>query len=164
MCFFELFYVFLCFFMFLYVFCFFFVFVFLFVRFSPSLFKLLHLQSKQHIKTEQLKEKHRQTYNKQKSPSRNLRDIYSRSVRGLDILYLCFSCFLYFLLFFEFLCIIYVLYVFLFVNSFVQCFRLVFLSFCIYNRKTHITTEHIQNTSKNNINNNWTNRNIPAGT
>ena len=51
--------------------------------------------------TEQLKETHqhitnkKNTYltNKQKSPSRNLRYIYSRSGRGLDILYFCF-CFL----------------------------------------------------------------------
>ena len=61
-----------------------------------------------------------------KSPSRNLRDIYSRSGRGLDIMYFC--CFS--------VCLRVVLFCFCFF-LFVLCFRLVFLSFCIYNRQTH---------------------------
>ena len=69
----------------------------LFVMFSPSLFELLHLQTKQHIQTEQIQKnlgdnRTTQTYNRNINtlfPSRNLRYIYSRSGPGLDILYLC---------------------------------------------------------------------------
>ena len=75
-------------------------FMFLFM-FSPSLFKLLHLQSKGTYKNIKQKKhntkKLRKTEQKQKSPSQTLRDIdFSRrfvgwqSGRGLDILYFCF--------------------------------------------------------------------------
>ena len=117
--------------------------------FSPSLFKLLHLHSNRHI-YEQKKQQNNskeniKTTEQQKSPSQTLRDIYFsrrfvgwRSGRGLDILYFCFFSF-----FFSFF------YVFFFVFLF-QCFRLVFLSFCIYNRKTHINTLNKQGDQKNN--------------
>ena len=79
---------------FLFKMCFFEYFVFFLQMFSPSLFKLLHLQSNNTYKnrktTEKLEGKHNNIKKKQKSPSRNLRDIYSRSVRGLDIMYFCF--------------------------------------------------------------------------
>ena len=86
------FYVFLRVFMFL---LFFFLFLFLYM-FSPSLFKLLHLQSTNthinHIKqTEQLEGTHKTKHKtKQKSPSQTLRDIYfSRRFVGWK------SCFLF---------------------------------------------------------------------
>ena len=102
-----------CFFHFSYVFCSFFFFIkHIFYMFSPSLFKLLHLQSNKHITTttttninilveniQQHNRKHRNTF----FPSRNLRDIYSRSGPGLDIQYFC--CFVFlegFLLFLVF--------------------------------------------------------------
>ena len=69
---------------------FFLCFFFFIFMLSPSLLKLLHLQSNKHIQkhkdnktTRRQNIKHRQ---KQKSSSRNLRDMYSRSGRGLDIL------------------------------------------------------------------------------
>ena len=43
------------------------------------------------------------------------------------------------------------------------CFRLLVLSFCIYNEQTRIKTEtNTENNSKENINNNRTNRHLPA--
>ena len=106
----------------------------MFSLFSLSLFELLHLQSnKTHIKTEATEKASRKTLtttenaNKSLSPSRNLRDIYSRSGRGLDILYFC-CCLMFF---FELLCFVFCLFFFL-KKKYV---RSVFLSFCIYNRK-----------------------------
>ena len=73
-----------------------------------------------HIK-KNIKKKEKNT-----SPSQTLRDIcFSRSGRGLDIMYFC----VLFMFFFEFLCLCFVYFCLL------VCFRLVFLSFCIYNRK-----------------------------
>ena len=56
---------------------------------------------------------------KKEKEKRNLRDIYSRSGPGLDILYFCFCCVLEAFLFF--LSVVFCL----------LCFRLVFLSFCL---------------------------------
>ena len=76
------------------------LFVFLFVFFvmlSPSLFKFcIYNRNTTHIKTKQnitCFDKNKQNTKKNRNTllsSRNLRNIYSRSGRGLDILYLCF--------------------------------------------------------------------------
>ena len=92
------------------------------ILFSPSLFKLLHLQSnKTHMisflqKTthKKLREKHKHRNNRNTLfPSRNLRDICSLSGRGLDILYFCCFVFLEAVMFY--LC--FVMFVFLLSTS-----------------------------------------------
>ena len=142
----------------------FFMFLFIIVLFLKC-FRLVFLsfcfynrKTHKNIKqtTEQLKEKQKHI-KKQKSPSRNLRYIYSRSGRGLDILYFCcfyvfLWVFMFFILFFWFLCSFSFFFGFSFFLLFLNkeicflfrfcfcffivflCFRLVFLSFCIYNR------------------------------
>ena len=111
------------------------------VMFSLSLVKLLHLQSnnntyKTNISIRKQTRTTKAKQKKQKSPSRNLRDIYSRSGRGLDILYFCFS---FLMFFFEFVCFCFFM--------FCLCFRLVLLSFCIYNRTNTYT--HIKKQQNN---------------
>ena len=85
-------------------------FVFLYVLFSlflPSLFKLLHLQSNKHVykQKNKLEEKHKQNNINNRSLPAGTWDIYSRSGRGLDILYFCL---LFNLFFFRFLCFVFV--------------------------------------------------------
>ena len=115
--------------------------------FSRSLFKLLHLQStnntynnRNHINsfdTKKKTEKHKTTYTTNiisLFSSRNLRYIYSRSGRGLDIQYFCLFYFIY-VRSFSIVCSVYF--------CCCLCFRLVYLSVCVYNRThtyKHITT------------------------
>ena len=107
--------------------------------------------------TEQLEEQHKQQQYRISSPrtsANNLCDLFAE-VRGLEILYFC--CFLMF--FFEYLCFVYVSF------FFKKCFRLVFLSFCIYNRQNTYKNRTQHKNSKENITTNQTNinnRNLPA--
>ena len=135
------------FYVFLWVFMFFFFFVFMcfFDCKCKSLKRLgenIKTTERNRKETEQLEGQQKQQKYRISSPrtsANNLCDLFAE-VRGLEILYFCFSFFLFsfeFLCFFSFLCFFFFL-----------CFRLVFSSFCIYNRK---------NTYKN-INNRTTRR------
>ena len=96
---------------------------------------------KKHDTNRKLEETHKQTQTYRISSPRTsaniLCDLFAE-VRGLDILYFLFFSFFLFLCFslsflFKFVFLFLFLYVFV-------CFRLVFLSFCIYNQTTHIQT------------------------
>ena len=80
--------------------CFFFFFGFRLVYLSCCIYN----RTKTHITTETTNksfEKNIQTENNKNTlfPSRNLRDIYSRSGRGLDILYVCLYIYIYIMFF-----------------------------------------------------------------
>ena len=113
--------------------------------FSPSLFKLLHLQSKKtHIKTEKtekLEGKHKKNRKNRNLPARPLEIFIFRggSWAGYPVFLFVFYVFLRVFLF-----------LFLFLSVFF-CFRLVFLSFCIYNRKNTYKNKKKHKNSKENI-------------
>ena len=132
----------------------------MFLLCSLRRFKLLHLQSTNtHINT--LKQTHKtnsknnrtteKTEISQPEPERYLFAVGSRAG---------YTVFLLFMIFFEFLCCCFCF------CLFVLCFRLVFLSVCIYNRQNTYTnmkkTKHI-NTRRNNQKN-ISNINLPAET
>ena len=114
--------------------------------------------NKQKNNSKKNKQQHRYRISSPRTSANKSHKIFAE-VRGLDILY-------FLLFFFE---LLYVLFSFFFFFSFFSsCFRLVFSSFCIYNRT------HTYNNIKQNINNlkkninkqkqQKNNRNLPAGT
>ena len=122
-------------------------FLFLYLLFSCKSLKrlgenIIQQTERNRKTTEQLEEKQKQQKYRISSPrtSANKSHKLFAEVRGLDILYFCVFILCVSLSFFVFLFMF--LYVLLFVcfcfRFFLLCFRLVFLSFCIYNRKTHI--------------------------
>ena len=114
--------------------------------FSPSLFKLLHLQSNKHVYKHNTKQKNSKENIKQTGknnihlPARPLEIFIFRggSWAGNHVFQFLFKMFFFECLCFLFLCL------FLFFIFKKKCFRLVFLSFCIYNRKKHIQKHNKQ--------------------
>ena len=91
-------------------------------------------------------------------PRINVIDLFAE-VRGLDILYLCFFCVFMFFVLED--CIYIYIYICIYFNTkCVVCFRLVYFSFCIYNRTKTYTNRNNRKILRRKQTNKHTHKNI----